>query len=44
VLSLTDVIHFLAHEFAGLGARRLALTFVLAGSLDSLLLWHVNLQ
>jgi hypothetical protein len=43
VLSLTDVIHFLAHEFAGLGTRRLAVALVFASYFDASV-WHVNLQ
>jgi hypothetical protein len=44
VFPLTDVVHFLAHKLAGLGARRLTRALVFASPLDGLLFWHVNLQ
>ena len=43
MLALTDVVHFLAHEFARLGARGLPLPPIPACPLDGPLLWHVNL-
>jgi hypothetical protein len=43
VLSLSDVLHFLAHEFSGLGRRRFAFRFVAASPLHRSLLWHDDL-
>src|SRR5262245_4202593 len=43
VLALADMVDLLAHELAGLGARRLALAGVLAGALDGSFFRHVGL-
>lgn len=40
MFSFTDVVHFLANEFACLGAGGFAFAFVLAGTLDGFLFWH----
>src|SRR5579864_7097256 len=39
-LPLSNAIDLVMHEFARLGRRGLALAFILAGLLDSFLLWH----
>jgi len=43
VLSFTDVVHLLAHEFAGLGARRFAFTRIFARAFQRLFFGHIDL-
>jgi hypothetical protein len=40
MFAFADVMHLLAHEFAGLGARRLAFTRVLTRTFDGLSFRH----
>lgn len=42
MFALPNVVHFFAHEFAGLSRGRFALLFVLAGAFKSLLFWHIS--
>ena len=41
VLAFADMVHFLAYEFACLGARRLAFALVLLGAFERFLVGHV---
>jgi hypothetical protein len=44
MLALAYVVHFLAHEFAGLGAWRLSFSLVLLSTLQGLLVGHGRLR
>jgi hypothetical protein len=40
MLAATDVLHFLANEFTGLGAGGLSLSFIFSCSFERRFLWH----
>ncbi len=42
MFAFPHMVDFLAHEFAGLGARGFALRFVFSSSINGFLLWHVQ--
>ena len=42
VLALANMFNLFANKFARLGRRRLTLCLILAGTFDSLFLWHNN--